>query len=371
MGIMGLNVKQLASLVTESPFFLYNMAHDKLKGARYNKYPRCITLYLTERCNFKCPMCHVKDSRAEKGKDLDFTLVEKVIKESKRYTPCIQFLGGEPTLYEPIIDAIKLVKRNGMLTTMTTNGLLLQRHAEGIVDSGLNFLSVSLDGWDEESQKKRGNVAGSFNKIIDGIKYLIKYRGRRVFPILKISTIVTKNNFEHLENIVELTKGLGITRWALYHYAFVTQEASEQNSEFYKKTGIGEFMLGDNIGETPYFSPYEVNIIDYNLKKIFTEVATQDVYIEYNYDKGLDLKSYYSFKKPGSSSWCTHPFTDIDIRGNGDLTICMGGYKLGNVAEDSIKAVWNGPKMEHFRQYFDKHKTLPMCFRCCALNISF
>lgn len=370
MGMMGLKPKEALALLGQSPCFSYNIVHDKVLGVKGNKFPRCITLYVTERCNFNCPMCHVKDSRAKKGKDLDFELFEKLIRQAKRYTPCIQFLGGEPTMYGHITEAIALTRNNNMLTTMTTNGLLLEKYGVALVDSGLNFLSVSLDGWDEESQKKRGNVAGSFDKIINGIKSIIDYKGKRPFPILKIGTIITKNNYNHIEDIAELVKSLGITRWTIYHYSFCTTEAADINKKFYDKTGIGEFILGDNIGDTPYFMPDEVNTLEYSLSNVLANYQKY-ISIEYGYDNDLDLKTYYSFKQPGRSSVCTHPYTDLDVRGNGDLTICMGGYKIGNLSDDTVFDAWNGQRMVEFRGHFESLRVLPMCFRCCALKIKF
>jgi MoaA/NifB/PqqE/SkfB family radical SAM enzyme len=363
-----LNLDKKVALALNFPQTAINVAHDKLFGITNNIYPRIIDLFLTESCNFACPMCHVRESRKRNNRQggLDFEFVKKIILESKKWSPSFQLIGGEPTLYEKLPQTINLISKNKMISGVTTNGLLLKKFAQEFIDNGLNFLAVSLDGWDEESQKKRGNVPGTFDKIIAGIQEVIKLRGNKKFPNIRIATVITKNNFQSIGKIGKVLNNLAIDRWSISHYYFVTDKILSDQLEFYKRTGIGADIWGDNIGSSPYFSQEELNI----LKNQLNEVGKMPIKNKIDFNDTINLNNFYSFKFPSAKSTCLVPYNELFIRGNGDLELCQG-YKLGNIEKDKIKDVWFGGKAENFRKIFKKNKLMPGCFRCCALNMKF
>ena len=355
-------------LSLKSPRTAWNTVCDKFTGIKNNEFPRLIDLFVTERCNFTCPMCHVKESMRNNSTagDLEFTYIEKIIEESREWSPCFQIIGGEPTLYKRILDLIELISSNKMICGLTTNGLLLEGFAQGFVDRGLNFLAVSLDGWDEDSQKKRGNVSGSFDRILKGIKEVIKYKGKRIFPIIRIATVITKNNCQHLAKIWDIISNLEIDTWSISNYYFVTDNVLKANKEFYGKTRIGDSIWGDKVRDNAYFSGDEIKIIEANLERI--KIKQTGIKVDYNW--ALKLTDFYSPKFPGKESKCALPYNELLIRGNGNMELCQG-YKLGNIASDTIEGVWQGERIKYFRGIFERNKIMPACFRCCALNMKF
>jgi len=185
---MKLPISAKVQLTLTHPRTAFNTLRDALFGVGGLSYPRVIDLFVTERCNFACAMCHVKDSMGKNAGsgDLPFGYVIKIVEESKRWGSAFQVIGGEPTLYPKLLETLNLISASRMPSGMTTNGLRLEEFAQDIVQSGLNFLAVSLDGWDEQSQKLRGKVNGSFDKIIKGVEAVLRHRGRNRFPIVRI-----------------------------------------------------------------------------------------------------------------------------------------------------------------------------------------
>lgn len=183
--------------------------------------------------------------------------------------------------------------------------------------------------------------------------------------------MITRDNFEYLEKIAECVYKTGVRRWNISHYSFTTSDAVSMNRKFYYQTGIGEFSFGDNIGNTPYFTDAEVNIIENKIKWIL-KYYRKKIYIEGNITSISNIRGYYSLNSPNkTSSKCINPWVGLEIRGNGDITSCFGAYKLGNIENDSIKQIWNGEKMNYLRTILNKLKVFPTCFRCCALDIHF
>jgi MoaA/NifB/PqqE/SkfB family radical SAM enzyme len=107
---------------------------------------------------------------------------------------------------------------------VTTNGLKLAQNAEALVRAELPLLQVSLDGWDEESQKARGQVKGS-ERICEGIRAVRETRGTRFFPIIRILTTITRANHAHLDLIQSMIAALGIRYWGISNYFYLNRNA--------------------------------------------------------------------------------------------------------------------------------------------------
>lgn len=79
----------------------------------------------------------------------------------------IDFTGGEPLLHRELALLLKEAKKQGMITTVTTNGLLYPKHAEklkGLID----MLHFSLDSPDQEEHDQSRGVK-CFDKVMESI----------------------------------------------------------------------------------------------------------------------------------------------------------------------------------------------------------
>src|SRR5690242_10906145 len=129
-----------ARLALRFPRTALHMLRDAIAGSGATPFPRRLGLFLTNRCNFACPMCAVQDARDEglrRGGDLPFELLEKVLAECSPYQPVVDLLGGEPLLYPQLSEAVRLASRQNVLAAVTTNGLMLKEQADDIVGAEL------------------------------------------------------------------------------------------------------------------------------------------------------------------------------------------------------------------------------------------
>lgn len=82
----------------------------------------------------------------------------------------IRLTGGEPLLRRNIEDLIAmLVAETGAEVTLTTNGSLLARKAERLVDAGLSRVTVSLDSLDEDIFQAMNDVGFPVADVLEGI----------------------------------------------------------------------------------------------------------------------------------------------------------------------------------------------------------
>jgi len=128
---------------------------------------------VTENCNSRCITCDVWKS----GFQTDLTIQElkNVFYQLKEIgIKIIGFTGGEPLLRKDIAELIKEAKKiTGAQVYIVTNGILLKKKAKEIIDAGIDWIAISLDGIEKTDEKIRG-VPGHFKMVIDGINELKK-----------------------------------------------------------------------------------------------------------------------------------------------------------------------------------------------------
>lgn len=370
--MININLKQKIILADKYKKTSWNFLTDKIfYGNRPAYYPRLINLFVTEKCNFACPMCHVKESRfkrAESG-DLNFEALKRLIEESSAFKPSFQIIGGEPLLYSKIFELLELLNKSKMPSGLTTNGLLLEESAEKIINSGLDFLAVSLDGPDEETQYKRGYVKGSFEKIIRGIKKVLDLRGGKIFPNIRIATVVSPFNMNNFDKILDIAKDLGADQWSISHYFYYHNKIKEEQEAFGKRNGLGCSVWGDYTGnKKEFFDDSQIQIIKEKYSGILGKIKSGDNEgMKVSVQKDVNIEKYYKGFPLQKGSDCKSPYYQVFIRGNGDVEMCQG-YILGNIEKESLKDIWNGEKSKHFWEVFKKTGIMPACFRCCAIS---
>lgn len=114
--------------------------------------PRLITylrISVTDRCNLRCQYCMPEDQEFAPHASLlsfeELTAVATVLVEQG--VTKIRLTGGEPLLRRDLprlVDMLTAIP-GAPKVVMTTNGMLLDRHASALRDAGLNRLNISLD----------------------------------------------------------------------------------------------------------------------------------------------------------------------------------------------------------------------------------
>lgn len=358
-----------ARLALRFPRTALHMLRDAIAGSGATPFPRRLGLFLTNRCNFACPMCAVQDARDEglrRGGDLPFELLEKVLAECSPYQPVVDLLGGEPLLYPQLSEAVRLASRQNVLAAVTTNGLMLKEQADDIVGAELPLLQVSLDGWDEPSQTARGLVKGSFDRLCEGVRAVQQAKGKRSFPIIRVLTAITRVNHAHLDRIQRVIAALGIRSWGISNYFYLNRNAHERHQAFALLNGLSGSVVAHTIPEDVYLTSQQVRNLASSLHRV-RELNVQ-LRLRIAYAWKIDLEAYYSSRQASRSSICDLPYTRLDIHTDGHMAVCVSGKGVGQVGRDSIAAVWRGRLTADYRDLYERTRPMPMCFRCCGLS---
>jgi MoaA/NifB/PqqE/SkfB family radical SAM enzyme len=163
--------------------------------------PWTCNYYVTLRCNQRCIFCnipHTNNGTPDREPKLD--QIAANLHDLRRLgVKLLDVTGGEPLLFKHIVEMLTMAKQNGLITTVTTNGMLYPRFAkqlEGKVDA----LLFSIDSTDAD-EHDRIRATKSFGLVLDALKVAREYK-----QPLYISHVVTNESFPHVDEMVRFAR---------------------------------------------------------------------------------------------------------------------------------------------------------------------
>jgi radical SAM protein with 4Fe4S-binding SPASM domain len=243
------------------------------------------------------------------------------------------FSGGEPLCREDLFELVGCAGALKLIPALATNGTLIDaRIANQIHDSGIVRVSVSLDGATAEVHDKQRQLAGAFDRAIEGIKHL-----RESNVPFQINITLTKYNAEQIKDVYELAKSLGAVAVHIFMLVpvgcgqtlaesdMLTSEQYEQKMlEISELDGRGELQMKVTCG--PH---YERIIRQQGLYKSRTKAGRGNDNVPGRSGHG------------GVSKGCLAGLGVLFVGHQGDVFPC--GYlpvKCGNVLEDKLSDIW-------------------------------
>ena len=166
----------------------------------------------TNRCNIKCITCFShQDGRSKR--DIMFKEFKYFIDENLDLLGSISLYNyGEPLLNPDLWNMVKYAKYNGLKhIKIATNGLLLDnKQVLEALKSGLDYLSISLDGATEKTYKKF-RIGGDFENVIFNIRNLVKKRNTFGSKLgVEVQFIIMRHNEHEMETMKSLCRKLGV-----------------------------------------------------------------------------------------------------------------------------------------------------------------
>jgi len=114
-----------------------------------------LRISVTDRCNLRCVYCMPEKGVPwrEMSEILSFEEIERFAAAAvEEGISKIRLTGGEPLVRKGIVEHVARLRAiTGIeAIAITTNGILLPRYAQALVDAGLNRVNISLDTFDPE-----------------------------------------------------------------------------------------------------------------------------------------------------------------------------------------------------------------------------
>ncbi len=209
------------------------MEHVKGKDGKASEI-RLVAWETTKSCNLSCKHCRASAEDINYDNELSTEEAFKFIDEIKEVgSPIIILTGGEPLLRDDIFDIAKYGTEKGLRMVMAPNGTMVDKvNAKKMKESGIQRVSISLDGYKKESHDSFRGVEGAFDGAIRGIE-AIKDAGVE----FQINTTITKTNLDEIPKILTLAEELG----AVAHHIFLLVP-----------TGRGKYIVDQEIDAKEY-----------------------------------------------------------------------------------------------------------------------
>lgn len=279
---------------------------------------RRLNVELTDRCNANCLFCPRDEyfERVGELSDMSWPSFKAIMSEAiALYHPKFVNFGvfGEPTLCSYLVDAVSFSSRLGLKTRLTTNAFLLDEPmAWDLLEAGLSTINFSVDEIDKvpfEALRKGMNFERCLSNV-SGFWDILHEGGFKCH--VTIYPVLCEENEDRMVDILNF--------WSRYSHSCVASPEVP-------------------VGPGHRAKPWDVSF----MRKRF----------------------WWVYQLFGLTPHC---FDWMVIRANGDLVPCcldsMKEEVLGNVFEDSLKLVWEGPVAEAFRDRVEGGDLPPLCQRC-------
>jgi len=194
-------VAALRAVVPAAPIAATGLLSDTLGRPLHD-----LRISVTDRCNFRCSYCMPKEVFDKDYPYLPHSALltfEEITRVARHFVAHgvqkIRLTGGEPLLRKNVeilveqLSALRTAEGRPLDLTLTTNGSLLARKAKSLKAAGLQRVTVSLDGLDDEVFRRMNDVDFPVAEVLAGIAAA---RDAGLGPI-KVNMVVKRGTNEH------------------------------------------------------------------------------------------------------------------------------------------------------------------------------
>jgi radical SAM protein with 4Fe4S-binding SPASM domain len=251
------------------------------------------------RCNFLCPLC-----LWTRNKRHGYLGLETFARFADQAAPTLRrlcFAGrGEPTLNPELYQILRKSVDRGIVTDLATNGSSLLADVDAILDSGIDYVNVSIEA-DNAEDYARYRVNGDFAQVTAGMARLAEEKQRRRLkkPGLRTCSVIFNFNEDHLAQLRGYFAGLGFEGF------------------IFKSAHLGHGLLAE---------------AEAALSRRWLPRDASKRRSQYN---GLDAGRPCGFLQRGHLLW------------NGDICRCAIDHQamvVGNINRESFEEIWTGPR---------------------------
>jgi MoaA/NifB/PqqE/SkfB family radical SAM enzyme len=297
--------------------------------------PEKVAMVLTNRCNCRCLMCELWRTR-DVGNELPAERWIALLDELHSWTRTLRlrFVGGEVLLKPGVYDIIRRAVHLGFNVNLISNGLALQseRTYRSLMNTGLRFITFSLDGKDAAIHDRHRGTPGLHHVVTEVIR-----RMKRERPAMCVSLIciIMRETAPQLAEYAQWAEELGVDR-------ILFQPLAENLGRPEKRAGWHR--------ESDQF-PRDLEPFDRSIDAL-ERLRRRSAHMEMPLRPLRDMREYFvypdSFQIRGGSCMVGH--TDLQIDPSGILYMCDVRYTaFGHVDDGPLRQTWRSERARAVR----------------------
>ncbi|KXA88830.1 radical SAM/SPASM domain-containing protein [candidate division MSBL1 archaeon SCGC-AAA259M10] len=357
--------KLLWGLETESDGLRYEDPSSKVKQIKHEGRHRnkpVVVWNATVKCNLSCRHCYSSAKLSSHPSELTTAEAKGLIDDLHEFgTPVLLFSGGEPLMRDDIFELIDYASGRGLRTVLSTNGTLLSSEiTSNLVEAGVDYVGVSIDGLEETNDEFRGQE-GAFRKALRGIKNCID-AGVKV----GLRYTITRYNAHQLEEMIDLLREEGVDRYCFYHLAYSGRGEEIQKHDLSKNETRERVRSLFTMSLDLYEQGEDIEILT-----VGNYVDAPFLYLYAKEKLGENrAKKIYTFLKRNGGDGTGETIADIDFRGNVHPNQFWRDYTFGNIRNRPFQKIWtdtSDPVMKGLKNKEDYLKG--KCANCRFLKI--
>jgi MoaA/NifB/PqqE/SkfB family radical SAM enzyme len=269
-----------------------------------------LTHNVTYLCNCKCKTCDLWKKTSQYKDDLSKEAVFRMLDDA-RDAGMVAYVawGGEPLMRKDLPQILEHARKNGLYTTVITNGFLLPARCEEIAPH-TDLLIVSIDSDDGLHDEMRA-LPGIREKALEGIR-----RCKELKVNVMINSVISTLNLGKADSLVRLAAGLGVP--------------------------IAFEPLNVYTGYNEHLKPADDAIAAEFGKVIAHKKAGRDIVNSIQYLE--TIRTDYSSPK---KYVCHAPEVFVEVHPDGAVARCTGGAWC-NVNDVPLKELFNGSEYQSF-----------------------
>ena len=268
------------------------------KRIELSHFPTFLWIEPTNRCNLECIICPNRLIPKHDTGFMEWDLFKKTVDEAKDFVSVIAlYMRGEPLPHKDIFRMIEYIKQYNIRCMIHTNATLLNiKNAKQLIDSRIDYVSLSFDGYNKKTYESIRKKA-KYEKVLDNILNLLREKKGRKSPYIALQTIIT---------------------------------------------GTEEYGDSDLIAKEFYHK--------------FSGLPINEINIKTAQSWGNRLQNTKEFAIPDLGkiySPCPYLWAFTGVLWNGEVTPCcvdfLPDYHLGNVYNNSLQQIWNNKYYKRLR----------------------
>jgi radical SAM protein with 4Fe4S-binding SPASM domain len=306
--------------------------------------PAHLQLEVTSACNLGCVMCLVR-YRPPVNKlagAMPFALYRRLVEELPGLGRLTLQGLGEPLLSPYLTDMVRLAVERRITVGFNTNATLLNaRRAAELVDSGVDWLHVSLDGATAATYEAVREGA-TFHTVVSNLAGLVRAKrsAGSANPWIRVVFVAMRDNVDELPDLVRLLADVGVNE---LHVQNLSHSFSDTDPAG-RYAGIREFTAAQALWAGPDTVPGASAF-----------AAARDTAREVGLRLRLPDRGTAHREGGRDGPGCTWPWDAAYITSAGAVQPCcmvMGDDRvvLGTLTEQSFADIWYGEPYRAFRR---------------------